>query len=95
MTLDAIRHLPVEERRKRGLSHSIETHADPESIHGCKEWLEKAMPPSQRYSETADQVAFARMFDMQLARRNAPSFDKFWPEFEAVCQFARSVVPGV
>jgi hypothetical protein len=46
------------------------------------------MPSTQKYSETADQVAFAATFDMPLARQNAPSFDKLWREFEAICRDA-------
>jgi hypothetical protein len=72
----------------RGLRGDIENHGAPESVRGCKEWLETWMPSTQKYSETADQVAFAATFDMPLARQNAPSFDKLWREFEAICRDA-------
>jgi len=76
----------------RALNDDIETHQNPESVRGCKEWLEARMPTASKYSPTADQPAFAATFDMQLARRNSPSFDKLWREFEAICQYARSVL---
>jgi len=76
----------------RTLSDDIENHQDPESLSGCKEWLESWMPRAQKYSETTDQAAFAATFDMSLARQNAPSFDKLWREFEAICQHAKLVV---
>lgn len=68
-----------------------ENHHAPESIHGCKEWLNQRLPRGSRYSETVDQVAFAATFDLALARRNSPSFDKFWREVEAICQYARAL----
>jgi hypothetical protein len=50
------------------------------------------MPATSKYSPTTDQAAFAATFDMSLARQNAPSFDKLWREFEAICQHAKLVV---
>jgi len=76
----------------RGLRDDVENHGDPESVQGCKEWLTTQMPMTSRYSPTADQAAFAMTFDMELARRNAPSFDKLWREFELTCQHARSLL---
>lgn len=76
----------------RTLSNNIENHQAPESVRGCKQWLETWMPATSRYSPTTDQAALAAKFDMSLARRNAPSFDKLWREFEAICHYARSVV---
>jgi hypothetical protein len=76
----------------RTLSDNIENHQAPESVRGCKEWLETWMPAASRYSPTTDQAALAATFDMSLARRGAPSFDKLCREFEAICQYARSVV---
>jgi hypothetical protein len=75
----------------RGLRGDIDNHPAPEFVRGCKEWLENQMPTS-KYSPTADQVALSRTFDMSLARRNAPSFDKLWRELEAICQYARSLL---
>lgn len=74
-------------RGVRGLSTEITDHEDPESVRGCKEWLERWLPPTSKYSETADQAALTAAFDMTLARR-VPSFDKLWREVEAICQQA-------
>src|SRR5271165_624862 len=65
----------------RTLSDNIENHRAPESVRGCKEWLETWMPTTSKYSPTTVQAALAATFDMSLARRNAPSFDKLWREF--------------
>ena len=69
------------------LSEGVQDHPNPEGVQGCKEWLERWMPPASKYSETADQPAFTRVFDIQLARR-APSFDKLYREFESICREA-------
>ena len=69
------------------LSGGVQDHPNPEGVQGCKEWLERWMPPTSKYSETADQPAFTRVFDIQLARR-APSFDKLYREFESICREA-------
>ena len=70
-----------------GLRQEIEDHSNPESIHGCKEWLETWMPFSSKYSETVDQPALSAVFDLSLARK-APSFDKFCREVEQICRQA-------
>jgi hypothetical protein len=66
-------------RGLRRLSQDIDDHPDPEGVRGCKEWLEARMLPNSKYSETADQPAFAAAFDLTLARQ-APSFDKLYRE---------------
>jgi hypothetical protein len=72
----------------RGLSYETESHQAPETVPGCKQWLSGRMPATQPYSPTADQAAFAGTFDMSLARKNAPSFDKLYREFERICREA-------
>lgn len=72
---------------QRGLREDIEDHPSPESVRGCKEWLETWMPQTTRYSETVDQPAFSALFDLRRARR-APSFDKFCREIEEICREA-------
>jgi len=74
----------------RGLPADIQDHPNPEEVSGCKEWLERWMPLTSKYSETADQPALVAAFDIHLARRRAPSFDKLWREFEQVCREAVS-----
>ena len=71
----------------RGLREEIEDHPSPESVRGCKEWLEAWMPQNRKYSETIDQPALAATFDLLLARK-APSFDKFYREVEQICRQA-------
>jgi hypothetical protein len=77
---------------QRALGDDIEDHPTPESVRGCKQWLGAQMPATSKYSPTTDQAAIAATFDMQIARQNAPSFDKLWREFEAIGQYARSVM---
>lgn len=63
-------------RGTRGISSTASVPPDPESIRGAKEWLRARM--SGPYSPTADQAALTARFDMTLARRRSPSFDKMW-----------------
>ncbi len=72
-------------RNVHRLSVDITDHENPESVQGCKEWLERWLPPASRYSEAADQAALTEKFDLALARR-ASSFEKFWREVEGICQ---------
>ena len=78
-------------RGLRRLSQDIDDHPDPEGVRGCKEWLEARMPPNSKYSETADQPAFAAALDLTLARQ-APSFDKLYRELERICREARGTL---
>lgn len=75
-------------RGHRELAPDIADHPAPETVRGCKEWLEAKMPQARKYSPTADQAAFAATFDLTLARR-APSFDKLCREVEQICIAAR------
>jgi hypothetical protein len=77
---------------QRGLSQDIEDHHTPESVRGCKEWLEERMPKTRKYSETADQAALTARFDMVIARQRSSSFDKLWRELEAICKQARNAL---
>jgi hypothetical protein len=74
------------------LSEEIRDHDNPESVHGCKEWLEGWMPENRKYSETIDQPALAATFDLRLARK-AFSFDKFYREVEQICRQASLPAP--
>jgi len=47
--------------------------ADPESIRDAKGWLQKAMPPGRKYSETVDQPSLASTFDLNAAGGRRPS----------------------
>ena len=72
----------------RTFARDLVAPPDPESIRGAKEWL------SQRrhtpYRPTADQTALTARFDMALARRRSPSFDKMWRAVGALLQQAAS-----
>jgi Domain of unknown function (DUF4276) len=73
-----------------GLPPNLVAPADPESIRDAKGWLQKAMPPGRKYSETVDQPSLASKFDLNAARR-AASFDKMYREIERFCSLAITV----
>lgn len=77
-------------RGRRGLASDLEAPSDPEAIRGAKEWLTARMGPGQRYVETLDQPALAAVFDLERARRGAPSFDKL---FRDVLGLAKALGP--
>ena len=60
----------------RTLSGDLAAPPAAESVRGAKEWLSRRMQVP--YRPTADQPALTARFDMALARRRAPSFDKMW-----------------
>jgi len=70
------------------LPASLAAADDPEAIRGAKEWL-RDRHSCARYSETVDQPALTAIFDIQLARKRSPSFDKFYREVER-CLLAAS-----
>ena len=69
---------------QRGLPHDLCAPPAPETIRGAKEWLSCRMPAGRRYRETIDQPELAAIFDLEMARRNSPSFDKFWRAVEGL-----------
>lgn len=62
----------------RDMSSDMTAPADPESVRDAKGWLGDHMPPEKAYKETRHQPAFSSLFDLDQARRGAPSFDKMW-----------------
>jgi hypothetical protein len=64
------------------LNQTMSIHARPESVRDAKGELERNMPDNRAYSETVDQKEMAKVFDLETARANAPSFDKLWREME-------------
>ena len=70
----------------RGILPDTSAPEDPESIRGAKEWLRDRMRGPYRYRPTADQAALTARFDMALARRRSPSFDKMWRATAALLQ---------
>jgi Domain of unknown function (DUF4276) len=58
----------------------LENHPHPETKRGAKEWLNERM--TDKYSETRHQPSFTNVFNLQMARRGAPSFDKLCRDLE-------------
>ena len=56
---------------RRRLRDNIHDHPAPETVPGCKEWLEQWMPPNARYSETTDQAALAAVFNLATRAESA------------------------
>lgn len=63
---------------QREMDDGTRAPENPESIRNAKGWLTDRMPPGRAYKATRDQPAFSEMFDLDQARRRAPSFDKMW-----------------
>lgn len=61
----------------RGMPHGLEVPADCETRRDCKGWLTRHRADGQPYKPIPDQAALADVFDLEMARANAPSFDKF------------------
>jgi len=69
-------------RGQRGIRQDANNHPNPEDIRGGKEHLSENMESGRRYLETDDQAALAAKMDIEVARRNCPSFDKLVREVE-------------
>ena len=69
----------------RGILPDVSAPMAPELVRGAKEWLRNRMRGSS-YRPTADQAALTARFDMALARRRSPSFDKMWRATAALLQ---------
>ena len=67
----------------RGLPLDLEAPADAESVRDAKGWLSRSMLAGHSYRAVLDQPALAVVMDLALARQ-APSFDKFWRDVEAL-----------
>jgi len=77
-------------RGQRHLRHDLSAPDNPESIRDAKGWLTQRMEGSRSYRETADQAALASLFDMDVARRSAPSFRKLSREVLRIVRYAES-----
>ena len=66
----------------RTLSWDLPAPPAAESVRGVKEWLSQRMQTP--YRPIVDQPALTARFDMALARRRAPSFDKMWRAVSAL-----------
>ncbi len=58
--------------------------ADPEGIRNAKGWLTRQMPVGRSYRPTRHQAALTGYFDLDSARRAAPSLDKLWRDVSAL-----------
>jgi len=65
----------------RGIGDGATAPPNPEDIRGAKEALSRNMV-NRRYLEVDDQPAFAKVFDLAMARSACRSFDKFMREAE-------------
>ncbi len=63
-------------RDKRGIESNANSPENPEAIRGAKGRMAELM--GGPYSEVADEPAFSAVFDLEMARARAHSFDKFW-----------------
>lgn len=62
---------------RAGLAEHLEVPANSEVLRDCKGWLTHHRSDGVRYRPRLDQAALADGFDLDLARTNSPSFDKF------------------
>ncbi len=65
-----------------GLPANLVIPGDPEAIRDAKGWLTTRRTDGFHYKETLDQATLGSAFDMDQARKTAPSFDKFCREVE-------------
>ena len=73
----------------RGFGDDITAPGDPESIRNAKGWLTERLSPGRAYKELRDQPALTARFDLEQARRSAPSFDKLWRDVSSLLAPAR------
>lgn len=67
---------------KCGLPDGLEVPDNPEGIRDAKGWLTARRTDGLQYSPTVDQATLASAFDLEQARKIAPSFDKFCRDVE-------------
>lgn len=71
-------------RGVRGIDEAAVSPEKPEDIRGAKGYLGRQMMGGFTYVEVDDQPALAEGFDLELARRRCPSFDKFMRDFQTL-----------
>ena len=69
---------------RHGIDEAATAPADPEAVTGAKEWLTRRMTAGRSYRPTRHQAALTTAFDIDAARRSAPSFDKLWRDVTAL-----------
>jgi hypothetical protein len=65
-----------------GLPDDLVAPENPEAIRDAKGWLTQRRTDGLSYQPTVDQASLGSVFDMEEARKGAPSFDKFRREVE-------------
>lgn len=70
----------------RGLAMGLPLPPDPEQPRDGKGWLSAHRVDGRSYKPASDQAALAATFDLELARKNSPSFDKLWRDLERLLQ---------
>jgi Domain of unknown function (DUF4276) len=65
-----------------GLPDNLVAPEDPEAIRDAKRWLTRQRTDGLPYKPTADQATLGSAFDIEEARKAAPSFDKFCRDVE-------------
>lgn len=65
-----------------GLPDGLVAPEYPEAIRDAKGWLSRRRTDGNPYKETVDQTTLGSAFDIEQARKTAPSFDKFCREVE-------------
>jgi hypothetical protein len=78
---------------QRGLPSNLIAPPDPERIANAKGWLRGRMPPNRKYSQTSDQPALTAVFDLDIARSRADSFDKCCREIEGLLRKLIALTP--
>lgn len=73
-------------RGKRGIADDAEPVEDPEAPRDAKGRLVQLMTVGRTYVEVDDQPALAAIFDMHMARRRCPSFDKLVRDVQALLE---------
>lgn len=61
---------------QKGVKRDVVSPPEPEAVQDAKGWISKRMAPGRSYSPSTDQPALTAVFDMEVARKGAPSFDK-------------------
>lgn len=64
---------------------------DPEAVRDAKQWLTGKMHRGRSYRPTIHQPALTSTFDLDSARKNAPSFDKMWRDVESLLRGGAAV----
>ena len=67
-----------------GISEDARAPEDAEGIRDAKRWLTRHMPEAHSYRPTRHQALLTRHFDLDTARRGAPSFDKLWRDLSTL-----------